>query len=110
MAPKSAQRLPSVGGVVARALDGGYCAPMGVGFRHARSYHEWPISTPVIDAIRTVIAFASVLIGSYAALFLALALWARDWEAAADTADFFVGIAIANGFIDGVRHWRRHHG
>jgi hypothetical protein len=83
---------------------------MGVGLRHARGYHEWPTSTPVIDAIRTVIAVASVLIGGYAALFLALALWARDREAAADTAVFFVAIAIANGLIDGLRHWRRHHG
>jgi hypothetical protein len=83
---------------------------MGVHLRRARGYHERPTSTPVIDAIRTVIAFASVLIGSYAALFLAAALLARDCEAPADTVVIFAGIAIGNGFIDGLRHWRRHHG
>ena len=83
---------------------------MVAGLRRARGYHEWPTSTPVIDAIRTVIAVASVLIGGYAALFLALALWVRDDEAAAATVVFFVAIAIANGLIDGLRHWRRHYG
>lgn len=82
---------------------------MGVGLRHARGYHERPISRPVFDAIRTVIAFASVLVGSYAMLFLALTLWTRHWRAAADTGVFFVAIAVANGVIDGLRHWRRHY-
>lgn len=63
----------------------------------------------MFDAIRTVIAFASVLVGSYGMLFLALTLWTRHWRAAADTGVFFVAIAVANGVIDGLRHWRRHY-
>jgi hypothetical protein len=29
---------------------------------------------------------------------------------AADNALIFVGIALANGTVDALRHWRRHHG
>lgn len=83
---------------------------MRLRFRHSRGYHEWPIETPVIDVVRTVIGVASVLIGCYAALFLILALQAGDGRLAAQNALFFVAIALANGIVDGVRHWRRHHG
>jgi hypothetical protein len=77
--------------------------------RHRASYHEQPVETPVIDVVRTVIAVASVLIGSYAALFLILALAAGDERLARENALFFVVIALANGVVDAVRDWRRHH-
>jgi hypothetical protein len=78
--------------------------------RHRPSYHAWPRDTPVIDAIRAVVAVASIVIGTYAALFLAAAVRDRDWDVAADCGYFFAGIALANGLVDCVRHWRRHHG
>jgi hypothetical protein len=82
-----------------------------MGFRaiHRRGYHEWVTETPVIDVVRTVIAVASVLIGCYAALYMILALQAGNWRLAEENALFFVAIAIANGLVDAVRHWRRHH-
>jgi hypothetical protein len=79
-------------------------------WRHRPSYHAWSSSTPVIDAVRAVIAMASVVIGSHAALFLLLALGEGDRETAAQNALFFVAIAVANGGVDALRHWRRHHG
>ena len=79
-------------------------------WRHSRGYHEWPSSTPVIDAIGAVVAVASVVIGCHAALFLALALRQGDDEAAAENALFFVAIGLANGVVDALRHVRRHHG
>ena len=78
--------------------------------RHSQSYHAWPSPTPVIDVVRTVIGVASVLIGSYAALFCVLALQAGDQRLAVTNALFFVPIALANALVDAVRHWRRHHG
>jgi hypothetical protein len=77
--------------------------------RHSHGYHEWASETPVIDVVRTVIAVASVLIGTYAGLFMILALQAGNDEAAAENALFFVAIALVNGIVDAVRHWRRHH-
>jgi hypothetical protein len=83
--------------------------PVVLRVRHSPGYHERPVETPVIDVVRTVIAVASVLIGSYAALFLVLALAAGDRQLARENALFFVAIALVNGFVDAVRHWRRHH-
>jgi hypothetical protein len=77
---------------------------------HRPGYHEWVRSTPVLDAIGAVVAVASLVIGSHAALFLLFALRAGDHETAADNALFFVAIALANGAVDALRHWRRHHG
>jgi hypothetical protein len=76
---------------------------------HGRRYHEWPSSTPVIDVVRTLIAVASVMIGSHAAIFLAIAFSNGDNGLVVKNALFFVGIAIANAAVDGVRYWRRHH-
>jgi hypothetical protein len=77
---------------------------------HAPGYHEWPNSTPIVDAIMTVIAVASVVIGSYALLFLALAVLRGDGALAVDNGLIFVGVMVLNGVADCVRHWRRHHG
>jgi hypothetical protein len=79
-------------------------------WRHRANYHEWPSSTPVIDAIGAVVAVASLVIGSHAGIFLLFALRAGDEETAADNALFFVAIALANGAVDALRHWCRHHG
>jgi hypothetical protein len=77
---------------------------------HTRTYHEWASLTPVVDALGTVVAVASVVVGAHAALFLILAFDAGDVPAMLDCAKFFVAIAIANGLVDFLRHWRRHHG
>jgi len=83
---------------------------MSVRFGHRPSYHAWPSSTPIIDAVMTIIGVASVVIGGYALLFLALALLHDDDVLAAKYALFLVGIVLVNGFVDALRHWRRHHG
>jgi hypothetical protein len=77
---------------------------------HSASYHAWRGSTPVMDVVATVVAFASVVVGTHAGLFLMFALHHGDAETATKNALFFVGIAVANGSVDVVRHWRRHHG
>ncbi|MGH2968414.1 MAG: hypothetical protein ACRDK0_05025 [Solirubrobacteraceae bacterium] len=64
----------------------------------------------MIDAVGTVVAVASVVVGAHAALFLALAMRNGDGAAAAENALFFVAIVVANGLVDVLRHWRRHHG
>jgi hypothetical protein len=79
-------------------------------WRHRPGYHEWQSSTPVIDAIGAVVAVASLVIGSHAALFLLFALRSGDRDTAAENALFFIAILLANGVLDAVRHWRRHHG
>jgi hypothetical protein len=76
---------------------------------HSARYHEWPASTPVLDAVACVLAVASVVIGSYAALFLVFALGAGDRETALADALFFVAIGLAHGLLEVVRRWRRHH-
>jgi hypothetical protein len=77
---------------------------------HSRGYHEWPNSTPVIDAVGAIVAVASVVVGAHAALFLGFAARNGDGKAAAENALFFVAIGLANGSVDALRHWRRHHG
>jgi hypothetical protein len=77
---------------------------------HTRTYHEWKSLTPVVDALGAVVAVASVVVGAHAALFLILAAEAGETAAMIDCAKFFVAIAIANGLVDLLRHWRRHHG
>jgi hypothetical protein len=93
-----------------RRADERYGGAMRLHVAHRRGYHEWPASTPVIDAIGAVVAVMSVVIGSYAGLFLILAAGAGEWDTAADNALFFVVIAVANGIVDAVRRWYRHHG
>jgi hypothetical protein len=65
--------------------------------------------TPVVDVLACVVAVASVVIGGYAGLFAGFALLSGDGAAAAETVPFFVAIAIANGLVDVLRHYRRHH-
>jgi hypothetical protein len=77
---------------------------------HTRTYHEHVSMTPVVDVLGTVIAVASVVVGSHAGLFLILAYHRGDRATMIDCAKFFVVIAIANGLVDLLRHWRRHHG
>jgi hypothetical protein len=69
-----------------------------------------PKNTPLIDAIGAVVAVASIVIGSYAGLFLIEAAIAGRWGTVADCARFFVFIAIGNGIIDVARHWSRRRG
>jgi hypothetical protein len=64
----------------------------------------------VIDAVGAVVAVASVVIGAHAVLFFAAAVRDGDGATAAENAQIFVAIGVANGTIDALRHWRRHHG
>ena len=73
-------------------------------------YHEWKRETPVLDAVGSIVAVGSVIVGGHAALFLAAALRDGNYDLALDNAQFFVFIAVANGTVDGLRFWRRHHG
>jgi hypothetical protein len=73
------------------------------------TYHEWRSSTPLVDVVISVVAMASVVIGAHAALFLAMALSNGDTAAAVNNALFFVAIGGANGSLEVLRHWRRHH-
>jgi hypothetical protein len=83
---------------------------MGRPWGRSSRYHAWPSSTPVIDAIATVVAVASVVIGAYAGLFLTFALDAGDEGTAVENGLFLVSIGVANGGVEALRHWRRHHG
>jgi hypothetical protein len=82
---------------------------MRLSSEHSAGYHEWESSTPVLDAVGTVVAVASVVIGGHAAIFLAYALRAGDRASAVQNGLFFVGIGVANGSVDALRRWRRHH-
>ena len=82
---------------------------MGRPWRHTRTYHEWESLTPVVDVLGTVVAVASVVVGAHAALFFVFAFEDGDTATMVDCALFFVVIAIANGLVDVLRHWRRHH-
>ena len=75
-----------------------------------RSYHDWPSTTPVVDAIGSIIGVMSVVIGGHAAVFLAVAIRDDDHESAVVNLLLFAGIALANAVVDGLRLWRRHHG
>ena len=83
---------------------------MGLRVSHRPDYHEWSRSTPLIDAIGTVVAVASVVIGGYAGLFLLMAISAGRWDVAADNTLVFLWIAVANSAVDVARRWYRHHG
>jgi hypothetical protein len=76
---------------------------------HARSYHAWSSATPVADALMSVLGVASVVIGTYAALFLVLSLHAGDRATALENAIFLAVIAAVNGLAACARSWRRHH-
>jgi hypothetical protein len=93
-------------GLIAPIGGDNYCGDMRA---RGAGYHVWTRSTPVLDAIGAVVAVASIIIGSYAALFLIGAVHQGDTEVAAQCGAFFVGIAIANGIVDALRHWRRHY-
>jgi len=78
--------------------------------RRATGYHAYVRETPVLDAIGSVIAMASLVIGAYALLFLAFAVH-HDNDAVALQNGLFIGVILgANALFELLRHWRRHHG
>jgi hypothetical protein len=79
-----------------------------VGRRHG--YHAYARSTPVIDAIGAIVGVASVVIGTYALLFLGFALHHGNADVAILNALMLAVIAVANGLFEVMRHWLRHHG
>jgi len=82
---------------------------MRIPWEHTRGYHEWESTTPVLDALAAVVGMISIVIGGHAALSLWFAL--RDGEdgAVVESVLFFVAIGAANGLVDLLRLWRRHH-
>jgi hypothetical protein len=78
--------------------------------RHAPGYRAEPRDTPVIDAIGSVVGVASLVIGTYALMFLAFAMHHGNTSAAVQNGLFLAVIAVANGLFEAVRHWVRHHG
>jgi hypothetical protein len=82
---------------------------MHLPFEHSRGYHEWESTTPVIDALGAVVGVASIVIGGHAAIFLAYAMSDGDDSAAVQNGLFLVAIGVANGSVDMLRRWRRHH-
>ena len=77
---------------------------------HTPTYHAWPSSTPVMDVAVTILAVASVVIGAQAGMFVVLALSAGARAAAVDNTLVLLAVGLANGLLEGLRHWRRHHG
>ena len=82
---------------------------MRLPFEHSRGYHEWESTTPVVDALGAVVGAISIVIGGHAALGLAFAMRDGDDVAVVESVLFFVAIGVANGFVDLLRRWRRHH-
>ena len=78
--------------------------------RHARRYHAYARETPVIDAIGSVIGVASLVIGTYALMFLGFAMHHGQGRLAVENGLLLAAIAVANGLFEALRHWRRHHG
>jgi hypothetical protein len=78
--------------------------------RHAHGYHAYARSTPVIDAIGAIVAVASVVIGTYALLFLAFAMHHGNSVVAFQNGLVLAAIAVANGLFETMRRWIRHHG
>jgi hypothetical protein len=78
--------------------------------RHARGYHAYVRETPVIDAIGSVIGVASIVIGTYAAMFLGFAMHHGQGRVAVQNGLFLAVIVVANGLFEALRRWRRHHG
>jgi hypothetical protein len=96
-------------GSIAAIRKGGYRSRMSRARGHLASYHRWPSSTPVIDAIRSIVAAASVVIGAHAVLFLMFAVRHHDRASVIGNGALLVVIALGNAAVDAVRHWRRHH-
>ena len=72
--------------------------------RHASDYHAYARTTPVIDAIGSVVAVASVVIGTYALLFLAFASHHGITTVAVQNGLFLLAIAVANVLFEVFRH------
>jgi hypothetical protein len=77
---------------------------------HRRGYHEWPSSTPLLDVARVLVGSASVVIGVCAVMFAAFANGDDRGGQIAKYVLFLVAIAVANGLVELLIRWRRHHG
>lgn len=82
---------------------------MRLPWEHSRGFHEWESTTPVVDALGAVVGMISVVIGGNAALSLWFAMRDGDDAGILQSGIFFAAIALANGFVDLLRRWRRHH-
>ncbi len=75
--------------------------------RDIYGYYERASTTPLLDAAGTIIGVASVVIGGYAALFMAIAIRDGNGGLAFKNSLFIVGVAVANGALSLARRWRR---
>jgi hypothetical protein len=78
--------------------------------RHASGYHAYARSTPVIDAIGAIVGVASIVIGTYALLFLGFAMHHGNAAVALQNGLVLAAIAVTNVVFEAIRHWIRHHG
>jgi hypothetical protein len=77
---------------------------------HRRGYHEWSNTTPLLDMTRVLVGAASVVIGAFALIFAAFANGDGRGAQIVKYVLFLVGIAVANGLVELLIRWRRHHG
>jgi len=82
---------------------------MQIGRLEFAEYHEWERSTPVLDAMGSVLGAGSVIVGGQALLFFGGAMHAGDRAVAAANVRILTGVLLANGAFDLVRVWRRHY-
>ena len=75
--------------------------------REMYGYYERASMTPVLDAIETIIGVASVVIGGYAAIFMAIAIRDGNANLAFKNSLFLLAVALANGALSAARRWRR---
>jgi hypothetical protein len=69
--------------------------------------YERASTTPVLDAVGSIIGVASIVIGGYAALFMAIAIRDGNTQLAFKNSLFLVVVALVNGALSAVRRWRR---
>jgi hypothetical protein len=82
---------------------------MQIGPLELGEYHEWQRSTPVLDALGSVLGAGSVIVGGHAVLFFGAAMHAGDRAVAAANVRILTAVVLANGAFDLVRLWRRHY-
>ena len=70
-------------------------------------YYERASTTPLLDAVGTILGVASVVTGGYAALFMAIAIRDGNGHLAFKNSLFLIVIAVANGALSVARRWRR---
>ena len=82
---------------------------MQIGPLELGDYHDWERSTPVLDALGSVLGAGSIIVGGQAVVFVAIALRGGERAVAAENVRILGVVVLANGLFDAVRVWRRHY-